>query len=99
MLLLLASQPSWRLTVWVLAWAKPPDGRRFAAAAVVAAAPVSSVRRRILESSLIVCPATRTIDCSKTRTKSRLHLTRLQMAKSFDVQPVDASFGAVITGI
>ena len=43
--LLPASQPSWRLTVWVLAWAKPPEGSRFAAAKPVAAAPLSNRRR------------------------------------------------------
>src|SRR5690242_14694506 len=58
MLLFEASQPSCMLIVWVLAWAKPPDGRRFDAAAAVAAAPVRSVRRRI-GSSPIVRPAFR----------------------------------------
>src|SRR5882724_5816676 len=47
--LLPASQPSWRLTVWVLAWAKPPAGNSPAAAKPVAAAPdLSNERRRSL---------------------------------------------------
>src|SRR5579872_2732022 len=46
--LLPASQPSWRLTVWVLAWAKPPDGKSPDAAKPVAAAPLSSLRRLTL---------------------------------------------------
>src|SRR5262249_2808526 len=104
MLLLLASQPSWRLIVCILAWANPPDGRRFAAAATVAAAPVSIVRRRILK----FLP-----DCMSRNPHDRLQQDPDQieasplrgrpiedpMAKPFDVQPVDASFGAVITGL
>src|SRR6185437_13888188 len=88
--------------VCVLAWAKPPDGSRSAAAATVAAAPVSTVRRRIL-----VLP-----DCLSRDPHDSLQQETDQieapfieepiedpMAKPFDVQPVDASFGAVITGL
>src|SRR5690242_14161729 len=74
--LLPASQPSWRFTVWVLAWAKPPDGNRPAAAKPVATLPCKSLRRltliwRILISPLSLVPTAHGIDwgCSRKEHK------------------------------